>query len=135
MWPGRLKPLVPPRVLSLRRGQVLETTLWARHLSPHSPCPKREDSSHKCPVRPPCTTQPTHNEDGDKAGQGGVPVSIAGGRRLAHQDTVEDEVSQAQLYSPYMEKRKRPLSNPTDGKPQPEAGKNKTKTGSGGLGH
>lgn len=63
---------------------------------------------------PPTTMQPTHNEDGNEAGQCGVPVSVASGCRLAHQDAVEDEVSQAKLHTPYKEKRKRPLSNASD---------------------
>lgn len=43
---------------------------------------------------------PTHNEDGHEAGQRGVPVPAARGRRLAHQHAVEDEVSEAQLHPP-----------------------------------
>lgn len=42
---------------------------------------------------------PTHDQDGHEAGDGGVPVS-AGGGRLAHQDAVEDEISEAELHSP-----------------------------------
>lgn len=61
----------------------------------------------------PSTTRPTHNEDGNKAGQRSVPVSIAGGCRLAHQDAVEDEVSQAKLHTPCVEKRKCRWSNLT----------------------
>lgn len=75
----------------------------------------------------PSTTQPTHNEDSNEAGQRSVPVSVAGGRCLAHQDTVEDEVSQAKLHTPCVDKTKWPLSNPTDKKPQQEAGKRKKK--------
>lgn len=74
----------------------------------------------------PSATQPTHNEDGDKAGQRSVPVSIASGCSLAHQDAVEDEVSQAELHAPCVEKRKWPLSNP-DRKPPQEASKRKKK--------
>ena len=39
----------------------------------------------------------THNEDGNEAGQGGVPVTI--GRSLAHQHAVENEVSQTKLHT------------------------------------
>lgn len=41
----------------------------------------------------------TYDQDGHEAGDGGVPVS-AGGGRLAHQDAVEDEISEAELHSP-----------------------------------
>ncbi len=39
----------------------------------------------------------THNENGHKTGQCGVPVSSGGGR-LSHQDTVEDEITKTQLH-------------------------------------
>lgn len=42
---------------------------------------------------------PTYDQDGHKAGDGGVPVA-AGGGRLPHQDAVEDEISEAELHSP-----------------------------------
>ena len=44
-------------------------------------------------------TQRTYHEDGDVAGDGGVPVAVAG--RLAHQHAVEDEVAEAQLDAAY----------------------------------
>lgn len=37
----------------------------------------------------------SYDEDGDEAGDGGVPVAVAGG--LADQHAVEDEVAQAQF--------------------------------------
>lgn len=128
MWSVRSKPPVPSWVLSLRREHTLVTILWAGHPSPHRLCPEREGSNYKCPMSAPeevlpSATQPTHNEDGDKAGQRRAPVSVARGCCLAHQNAVEDEVSQAKLYTPCGEKRTWPLSNPTDRKPQQEAGK------------
>lgn len=41
----------------------------------------------------------TYNENGNEAGQGCVPVSAGTCRSLAHKDTVEDEVSQAELHT------------------------------------
>lgn len=48
---------------------------------------------------------PTHNEDGHKTGQCGIPVPAARGGRLAHQHAVEDEVSKAQLHAPCVVER------------------------------
>lgn len=42
----------------------------------------------------------THDEDGDEAGERGVPVAAGRGRGLSHQHAVEDEVSEAQLDAP-----------------------------------
>ena len=42
---------------------------------------------------------PTHDEDGHKAGQCGVPVPAARGGCLAHQHAIEDEVSEAELHA------------------------------------
>jgi hypothetical protein len=108
-------------VLSLRREHTLDTPpLDAFAL-------RGETATINDPRVPTPTTQPTHNEDGDKTGQRSVPVSVASGCSLAHQDAVEDEVSQAELHAPCVEKRKWSLSNPTDRKPRQEAGKRKKK--------
>lgn len=66
---------------------------WAPHEDPHCPGAGGEHPG------------PTHNEDGHKAGQCGVPVPAARGGRLAHQHTVEDEVSEAELHAPCVVER------------------------------
>jgi len=42
----------------------------------------------------------THNENGYKARDGGVPVSVR--RRFTDEDTVEDEITKTQLHSTYI---------------------------------
>lgn len=62
-------------------------------------CPDVQVCGFKCRSVDICEAA-TYNQDGHEAGDGGVPVSTGGGR-FAHQDTVKDEISEAELDSPY----------------------------------